>query len=130
LLFPSRRSIADRLACGLRKRVSPPLIAEIARVGPPLPDLTVTPSLPGLFRLVDVVFPGQANHHGTLFGGTTLAMMDKFAFVLASRHLRRTLVTAAVSETDFRAPVPVGHLTEVDGRRMPSGRRAPSLHAS
>lgn len=88
------------------------------------PELTVTPSLPGVFSLVDVVFPGQANHHGTLFGGTALAMMDKFAFVLASRHLRRTVVTAALSETDFRAPVPVGHLAEVGGRIVGSGRRS------
>lgn len=82
-----------------------------------------------LFSLVDVVFPGQANHHGTLFGGTALAMMDKFAFVLASRHLRRTVVTAALTETDFRAPVPVGHLAEVDGRIVRSGRRSVEIEA-
>lgn len=82
-----------------------------------------------LFCLVDVVFPGQANHHGTLFGGSALAMMDKFAFVLASRHLRRTVVTAALTETDFRAPVPVGHLAEVDGRVVRSGRRSVEIEA-
>ncbi len=96
---------------------------------PHAPDLRVTLPLPGLFRLVDVVFPGQANHHGTLFGGTALAMMDKFAFVLASRHLRRTVVTAALSETDFRAPVPVGHLAEVDGRVVRSGQRSIEIEA-
>jgi len=83
----------------------------------------------GLCRLVDVVFPGQANHHGTLFGGAALAMMDKFAFVLASRYLRRTVVTAALTETDFRAPVPVGHLAEVDGRIVKAGRRSVEIEA-
>lgn len=85
--------------------------------------------LSGLFRLVDVVFPGQANHHGTLFGGAALAMMDKFAFVMASRFLRRTVVTAALSETDFRAPVPVGHLAEVDGKIVKAGRRSVEIEA-
>lgn len=83
----------------------------------------------GLFRLVDVVFPGQSNHHGTLFGGAALAMMDKFAFILASRFLRRTVVTAALSETDFRAPVPVGHLAEVDGKIVKAGRRSVEIEA-
>lgn len=83
----------------------------------------------GLFRLVDVVFPGQSNHHGTLFGGAALAMMDKFAFVLASRFLRRTVVTAALTETDFRSPVPVGHLAEVDGRIVKAGRRSVEIEA-
>lgn len=93
----------------------------------PVTDQTYQP--PGLFRLVDVVFPGQSNHHGSLFGGAALAMMDKFAFVLASRFLRRTVVTAALSETDFRAPVPVGHLAEVDGKIVKSGRRSVEIEA-
>jgi acyl-CoA hydrolase len=38
-------------------------------------------------RLIDVIFPGDANHHGTLFGGVALAHMDKVAFLTASpRH--------------------------------------------
>ncbi|WP_221227732.1 acyl-CoA thioesterase [Rhodocyclus tenuis] len=95
----------------------------------PSPGLRASAPTPGLFRLVDVVFPGQANHHGSLFGGAALAMMDKFAFVLASRHLRRTVVTAALTDTDFRAPVPVGHLAEVDGRIVHCGRRSVVIEA-
>lgn len=56
-------------------------------------------------------------------------MMDKFAFVMASRFLRRTVVTAALSETDFRAPVPVGHLAEVDGKIIKAGRRSVEIEA-
>lgn len=37
-------------------------------------------------QLIDMVFPGDANHHGTLFGGVALAHMDKVAFLAASRH--------------------------------------------
>jgi len=32
-------------------------------------------------RLIDMVFPGDANHHGNLFGGAAMAHMDKVAFL-------------------------------------------------
>jgi len=32
-------------------------------------------------RLVQMVFPEQTNHYGTLFGGEALALMDKAAFI-------------------------------------------------
>lgn len=79
------------------------------------------------FNLVDVVFPDKTNHHGTLFGGAGLAMMDKFAFVLASRYLCRTVVTAAVTDTDFRAPVLVGNIAEVSGRIVHTGKRSVTI---
>lgn len=42
----------------------------------------------GEARLCEMVFPEQANHYGTLFGGTALSLMGKAAFVAASRHAR------------------------------------------
>ena len=47
----------------------------------------------GVVRLIDMVFPGDTNHHGTLFGGVALAHMDKVAFLAASRHGRAPFVT-------------------------------------
>ncbi len=44
-------------------------------------------------RLMEMVFPGQANHYGTLFGGQALALMDKAAFMVASRYARLPVVT-------------------------------------
>ena len=35
-------------------------------------------------RFVEMVFPEQANHYGTLFGGNALSLMGKAAFVAAS----------------------------------------------
>ena len=32
-------------------------------------------------RIVEMVFPNQANHYGTLFGGDALRLMDMAAFV-------------------------------------------------
>lgn len=58
----------------------------------------------GEARLCEMVFPEQANHYGTLFGGTALSLMGKAAFVAASRHARvmregRTSMTVEVEMT-------------------------------
>lgn len=67
-------------------------------------------------QLVDMVFPGDANHHGTLFGGVALAHMDKVAFLAASRHGRAPFVTASSEKIDFAAPALAGEMVEVTGR--------------
>lgn len=67
-------------------------------------------------QLIDMVFPGDTNHHGTLFGGVALAHMDKIAFLAASRHGRAPFVTAASQEISFAAPARAGDMVEVTGR--------------
>lgn len=54
--------------------------------------------------VVDMVWPDQSNHHGTLFGGAALSMLDRLAFIMGSKVLRGSVVTAAVSRLDFAAP--------------------------
>lgn len=73
-------------------------------------------------RIVEMVFPNQANHYGTLFGGDALRLMDMAAFVAASRHARRPIVTASSERIDFRVPVRQGQLAEVVGRVSKTGR--------
>jgi acyl-CoA hydrolase len=73
-------------------------------------------------RLIDMVFPGDANHHGNLFGGTAMAHMDKVAFLAATRHARRTFVTAACDRLDFTAPALIGEMVEATGRVVRVGR--------
>ncbi|WP_298742825.1 acyl-CoA thioesterase [uncultured Brevundimonas sp.] len=73
-------------------------------------------------RLIDMVFPGDANHHGTLFGGVGLAHLDKVAFLAASRHARRTVVTAGCEQIDFAAPARIGEMVEAIGRVVRVGR--------
>ncbi|WP_260599610.1 acyl-CoA thioesterase [Sphingomonas endolithica] len=70
----------------------------------------------GIVRLVDMIFPGDTNHHGTLFGGVALAHMDKVAFLAASRHGRAPFVTASCERIDFAAPALKGELIEATGR--------------
>jgi acyl-CoA hydrolase len=67
-------------------------------------------------RLIEMVFPGQTNHYGTLFGGQALALMDKAAFIAASRYARRTVVTASSEKCDFHVPVRQGQLVELVAR--------------
>ena len=48
--------------------------------------------------------------------------MDMAAFVTASRHARRPVVTASSDRIDFHVPVRQGQLAEVVGRVTGSGR--------
>ena len=73
-------------------------------------------------RIVEMVFPNQTNHYGTLFGGDALRLMDMAAFVTASRHARKPVVTASSERIDFHVPVRQGQLAEVVGRVLSTGR--------
>ncbi len=81
-------------------------------------------------RLIDMVYPGDTNHHGTLFGGAALAHMDKIAFLAATRHGRRTFVTAASDRIDFAAPALLGDMVEVSGRVVRVGRKSLDVEVS
>ncbi len=75
-------------------------------------------------HLVEVVFPGHSNHHGTLFGGAAFALMDRAAFIAATRHGRVPFVTASCERIDFKHPVRIGHMAEVTARPLWAGRKA------
>jgi acyl-CoA hydrolase len=64
-------------------------------------------------RFVEMVFPEQANHYGTLFGGAALSLMGKAAFVAATRRARRAVVMATSDKVQFHEPVRVGELIEL-----------------
>lgn len=78
-------------------------------------------------RLIDMVFPGDANHHGTLFGGRALSHMDTAAFLAASRHGRRAFVTASCERIDFAAPAHIGEMIEAEARVARVGRSSLSV---
>ncbi len=81
------------------------------------------PSQP-VTRLIDIVFPGDTNHHGTMFGGVGLASMDKVAFIAASRHAKVDFVTASCERIDFTAPANLGEIIELSGRVIRVGKRS------
>lgn len=75
-------------------------------------------------RLIDIVFPGDTNHHGTFFGGTGLALMDRVAFIAATRFGRVPFVTASCERIDFKQPARIGHIVEFTARPVKAGRRS------
>jgi len=57
-----------------------------------------------------VMMPRDANYLGTIFGGVILSSLDLAGAVEAHQHSYRKLVTAAMHEVKFIAPVFVGDL--------------------
>ncbi len=81
-------------------------------------------------RLMEMVFPGETNHYGTLFGGQALALMDKAAFIAASRYARRTVVTASSERIDFHVPVRQGQLVDLQASVVATGRTSITVEVS
>lgn len=75
-----------------------------------------------MVTLMEMVFPSHTNHYGTLFGGIALQWMDKAAFIAASRHARKTVVTARSESIDFEQPVRSGQLVECTARVVETGK--------
>jgi acyl-CoA hydrolase len=73
-------------------------------------------------RICKVIFPGETNHYGTMFGGRLLELADEAAFIAATRFARRSVVTASVERTDFIAPIRQGDIVEFVARVVSVGR--------
>ena len=67
-------------------------------------------------EMAQLVLPHQANVHGTVLGGTVMHWIDLAAAVTANRHCRRPVVTAAIDEMSFLAPINVGQLALIHAR--------------
>lgn len=73
-------------------------------------------------RLLESVFPTDTNPRGNLFGGTLVSWMDKAAGIAAMRRARQVVVTAKIEDIEFRVPIIVGELVEVNARVESVGR--------
>jgi acyl-CoA hydrolase len=60
-----------------------------------------------------LVLPHHANVHGSVLGGTVMHWVDLAAAIVANRHSRRPVVTAAFDEMAFLAPIEVGQLAVI-----------------
>ncbi|QNJ99061.1 acyl-CoA thioesterase [Constantimarinum furrinae] len=73
-------------------------------------------------RIFKAVFPNTTNHYDTLFGGTTLHMMDEASFICATRFSRKKMVTVSTDKIDFTTPIPQGSIVELVARVDKVGR--------
>lgn len=90
----------------------------------------MTSDSPQTVTMIEMVFPDQTNHYGTLFGGHALRLMDKAAFVAASRYSRRTVVTACSERVDFKSAVHHGNLIELTASVISTGRSSMTVAVS
>jgi acyl-CoA hydrolase len=56
----------------------------------------------------EIVFPNDANPHGTMFGGKVMAIMDKMAAIAAAKYAQTSVVTASTEGIIFKRPIRVG----------------------
>jgi acyl-CoA hydrolase len=61
----------------------------------------------------ELMIPAYANFGGKVHGGILLSIMDKVAYVCASKHCDNYVVTVAVEGVEFLSPVEVGDLLTV-----------------
>jgi acyl-CoA hydrolase len=67
-------------------------------------------------EMIQLVLPHEANVHGSVLGGTVMHWIDLAAAVVANRHSRRPVVTAAIDEMSFLAPISIGMFTLLHAR--------------
>lgn len=73
-------------------------------------------------RVSKAVFPGDTNHHNTMFGGAVMYLMDEVAFMTATRFCRKPIVTVSSDKIDFKHAIPAGTLVEFVGKVVRVGR--------
>jgi acyl-CoA hydrolase len=62
--------------------------------------------------MYEIVFPGDLNANGTMFGGRVVAMMDVCAGICVSRWANRPVVTASIDAIQFCQPLRQGQMVE------------------
>lgn len=72
--------------------------------------------------LSETMMPSQLNHHGNVFGGEILALVDKVGGVVARRHSRLPVVTVSIDRVEFREPIFATDYVEAHGRMVYVGR--------
>jgi uncharacterized protein (TIGR00369 family) len=63
--------------------------------------------------ITELMIPSYANFGGKIHGGILLSLMDKVAYVCASKHAGPYCVTVSVENVEFLQPVEVGDLVSL-----------------
>ncbi|MFQ5580502.1 MAG: acyl-CoA thioesterase [Nitrospiria bacterium] len=67
-------------------------------------------------EMTQIVLPNDTNMLGHLLGGTLMHWIDLVGAIVANRHCRNLVVTAAMEGLDFHSPIRLGHLAILKGR--------------
>jgi len=65
--------------------------------------------------ITELMVPAYANFGGKIHGGTLMSLMDKVAYVCASKHAGNYCVTVSVDTVEFLQPVEVGEVVSLLG---------------
>ncbi|KAB2968391.1 MAG: acyl-CoA thioesterase [Thermoanaerobaculia bacterium] len=84
-----------------------------------------TPRVPAI-RVV--MMPKDTNALGTIFGGVILSYIDQAGAVEAHRHCQGRIVTVAMNEVVFHAPVHVGDLVSFWTSTVRLGTTSVTVH--
>ncbi|MFQ5834569.1 MAG: acyl-CoA thioesterase [bacterium] len=63
--------------------------------------------------LSQVMMPHHTSHYGNVHGGIIMKLVDEVAYVAASRHARRNVVTASIDSLNFENPVHIGDVVSL-----------------
>jgi acyl-CoA thioesterase YciA len=74
-----------------------------------------------------VAMPRDTNAHGTIFGGYILSLIDQAGAIAAHAAGAGKVVTVAMREVEFKAPVYVGDLVSCRARVLRRGRTSISV---
>ncbi|MFY7899895.1 MAG: acyl-CoA thioesterase [Chitinophagaceae bacterium] len=66
--------------------------------------------------ITELMIPSYANFGGKIHGGIILSLMDKVAYVCASKHAGTYCVTASIDTVDFLQSVEVGELVSLKAK--------------
>lgn len=75
------------------------------------------------------IFPSDTNHHGTLFGGKLMSLLDDCASISAQRFCRANIVTASVDSLHFLKPLLAEHSVCLETFVSGAGRKSMEVFA-
>ncbi|WP_405497532.1 acyl-CoA thioesterase [Streptomyces sp. NBC_00096] len=74
--------------------------------------------------------PGSVNFGGKVHGGALMKWIDAAAYACAAAWSRHYCVTVSVGNIQFRKPVVVGNLVEIQARIASTGRSSMHIHVT
>jgi acyl-CoA hydrolase len=72
--------------------------------------------------MTQLMAPQDTNLFGSVFGGVILALVDKIAYVSATRHAGCPCTTVSFDQVDFTSPIQIGEIVTLEAAVATVGR--------